>query len=176
MLSNTFYQNLGVNLSNDVVVHPNYASLNKEYNHLLSSSPSTFTRSHSTVPAFYGMTYYLNFADYNLNNPVDFEIVEQSKELRIHVLNQQYPVHRGPNVTRSNVCEFVGFRLNKSFFTTALWEKNKVQSSPKENIEIYSCCMKFKFLPSDCFKLLSLPKGIVRFENKNSSFLSKVAS
>jgi len=80
MLSNTFYQNIGINLSNDVLVHPNYASLNKESN--------------AGVPAFYGNTYYLNFADYNLNNPVDYEIVESSKELRINVLNQQYPVHK----------------------------------------------------------------------------------
>lgn len=43
---------------------------------------------------FYGMTYYLNFAEYNLNNPIDFAIVEHSKDLRIYVLNRLTPVHR----------------------------------------------------------------------------------
>jgi len=63
------------------------------------------------------------------------------------------------NTTKYNVCELVGFKLNKNFFTTPIWEKNKIRESPKENIEVYSCCMKFKFLPNDCFKLISLLRG-----------------
>ena len=60
---------------------------------------------------------------------------------------------------RPNAAELVGFIMNKKFFTTPLWEKNKVKSASKENLESYECSIKFKFLPSDSFKILCLPKG-----------------
>ena len=62
-----------------------------------------------------------------------------------------------------NTCELIAIKVNQKFFTSPLSEKNKVRSQPKENLELYDFSVKFKFLPSDCFKIIFLLKGMIRF-------------
>jgi hypothetical protein len=61
-----------------------------------------------------------------------------------------------------NTCELVAIKMNQKFFTTPLGEKSKVRGQPKENLELYDCSVKFKFLPSDCFKVILLIKGTLQ--------------
>lgn len=75
------YDSFGVNFQN-INTTPNYATFAK-YKFILKLSDS---ESSSVFPA----VYYLNFSDYDVNNPIDFGFSDtKDKDPKIFILNEQ---------------------------------------------------------------------------------------